>query len=269
MAEGIVIVGSSLAGLRSAEQLRSQGWEGVITLVGEEPYLPYNRPPLSKQALSDARALSVKDLHATVALGLKPRLGEIAWHLGKRAVSSDLGNQRIMLDDGQELTYAGLIIATGLRSRSLPVRGGESQSYRLRNLYDAWQLAQVLTTGCRVTIAGAGFIGCELAASATRLGCTVTVIDAAQAPLVNVMGSAFADGLLQYLQQHGVSFHLGTRIAKIAEDDWGNLQRVVLDNDTSIDTDILVEAIGSQPNTEWLDGNGIDIAGNKGYSAED
>ncbi|MCK0745972.1 NAD(P)/FAD-dependent oxidoreductase [Chromohalobacter nigrandesensis] len=259
MAEGIVIVGSSLAGLRSAEQLRSQGWEGAITLVGEEPYLPYNRPPLSKQALSDARTLSLESLHETVALGLKPRLGEVTWQLGRRAVSSDLANQRITLDDGQALSYTGLVIATGLRSRSLPVHGGESQRYRLRNLNDAWQLAQGLTEGCRITIAGAGFIGCELAATATRLGCTVNVIDAAPAPLVNVMGSPFADALLQYHQRHGVSFHLDTLIAEIAEDERGNLQTVALSNGTTIDTDILVEAIGSQPNTAWLDGNGIDI----------
>ncbi|WP_148253440.1 NAD(P)/FAD-dependent oxidoreductase [Aidingimonas lacisalsi] len=259
MTEGIVIVGSSLAGLRSAEQLRSQGWEGAITLVGEEPYLPYNRPPLSKQAMVDARTLSVDALHETVALGLKPRLGEIDWRLGRRAVSSDMANRRITLDDGQALDYDGLVIATGLRSRSLPVSGGESQRYRIRHLDDTWRLAQVLTPGCRVTIAGAGFIGCELAATATRLGCKVNVIDAAPAPLVNVMGSTFADSLLQYHQRHGVSFHLDTRIAEIGEDDQGTLQRVSLSNGVSIDTDILVESIGSQPNTEWLDGNGIDI----------
>lgn len=259
MAEGIVIVGSSLAGLRSAEQLRSQGWEGGITLVGDEPYLPYNRPPLSKQAMIDARALSVEELHETIALGLKPRLGKIDWRLGRRAVSTDMANQRIALDDGQALDYDGLVIATGLRSRSLPVSGGESQRYRLRNLNDAWRLAQGLTEGCRVTIAGAGFIGCELAATATRLGCQVNVIDAAPAPLVNVMGSPFADALLQYHQRHGVSFHPDTRIAEIGEDDQGTLQRVSLSNGVSIDTDILVEAIGSRPNTEWLDGNGIDI----------
>ena len=259
MTEGIAIVGSSLAGLRTAEQLRSQGWEGAITLVGEEPYLPYNRPPLSKQALSDARTLALEDLHETVALGLKPRLGEITWELGKRAVASDLTNRRITLDDGRDLTYTGLVIATGLRSRSLPVSGGESQRFRLRRLDDAWHLAQGLTAGCRVTIAGAGFIGCELAASAIRLGCSVNIIDAERAPLVNVMGSTFAEGLLQYHQRHGVSCHLGTRIAEIAEDAQGNLQRVVLDNGTSIDTDILVEAIGSQPNTEWLEGNHLDI----------
>ncbi|GGX98653.1 ferredoxin reductase [Litchfieldella qijiaojingensis] len=259
MSSSIVIVGSSLAGLRSAEQLRSQGWSGPITLVGEEEYLPYNRPPLSKQALVDASRQPVEAMHEKLAFALKPRLGEIKWLLGRRAISSDLKKQQIAFDDGNTLRYSGLVIATGLRARQLPLSGGESRRYRIRTLNDAWRLGQVLKKGCRIAIAGAGFIGCELAATARKLGCHVTVVDAAKAPLINVLGKAFSEGLLAYHRSHGVELYLDSQISEIKHDPDGGPLCLRLTDETVIDADILVEAVGAAPNTEWLVGNGLDL----------
>ncbi|MFC3285920.1 NAD(P)/FAD-dependent oxidoreductase [Litchfieldella rifensis] len=259
MSSPIVIVGSSLAGLRSAEQLRSQGWSGPITLVGEEEHLPYNRPPLSKQALADARSGSLEALHEKLALALKPRLGDIHWLLRKRAISSDLEKQQVVLDDGETLSYGGLVIATGLRARQLPLSGGEPQRYRIRTLSDAWRLGRVLKKGCRISIAGAGFIGCELAATARKLDCHVTVIDSAKAPLVSVLGRALSEELLAYHRSHGVALYLDSQISEIKHNHDGALLGVKLADGTTIDSDILVEAVGATPNTEWLAGNGLDL----------
>lgn len=259
MSAPIIIVGSSLAGLRSAEQLRSQGWSGPITLVGEEPHRPYNRPPLSKQALADARDGSLDGLHESVALPLKPRLGDIDWRLGRRAVSANLEKRQIELDDGESLAYRGLVVATGLRPRHLPLAGGERQRHRIRTLDDAWRLGKELTQGRHIAIAGAGFIGCELAATARKLGCRVTVIDAASTPLGGVLGSALSEALLAYHHSHGVEFRLNTRIAQIQQDRCGNLAGLTLADGSTLETQLLVEAIGAIPNTEWLDGNGLDL----------
>jgi NADPH-dependent 2,4-dienoyl-CoA reductase/sulfur reductase-like enzyme len=247
----VVVVGASLGGLRAAEQLRAAGWTGQIIVVGAEPHMPYSRPPLSKEALAAGTV-------ALPSLALLPRAGgaDIAWRLGTAVSSADFANRVLTLADGQLLGFDGLVVATGLRPRRLRCPGPGEARHVLRTLDDAARLRIALTrrAGVRLVVIGAGFVGCEVAATARRLGADVTVLDPLPLPLVGPLGAPLATALLRLHRAHGVRFVLDRGV------DHFDTGRVILNDGTVLPADVVVEAVGSLPNTDWLEGNGFDLS---------
>ncbi len=243
---GILVVGAGLAGLRTAEAARRFGHEGVVTIVGDEVHLPYTRPPLSKKLLLEGGD------HSTVELRRRDSEHETRWLLGRRVERADLAARTVVLDDGTTLAYDGLVAATGVRPRRLPASVGGPRTV-LRTLDDATALSSRLRPGTRVVVIGAGFIGCEVAATAVSRGCVVSVVAVDEYPMQVPLGSAVGAELLRRHTAAGVDFHLGRGVASI------DAERVVLSDGTGLAADVVVEAIGSTPATEWLAGNGLDL----------
>ena len=189
MAEPIVIVGASLAGLRAAETLRDRGFDGELTLIGDEPHRPYDRPPLSKQVLQGAwepeqTFFRKKDGYDALALDMR---------LGVRAVSVDLRARRVALADGSNVDYDRLIIATGARPRTIPGMAPRAGLLVLRGLDDAIALRRAMMDAPRVAIVGGGLIGLEVAASCRARGLPVTVIEALPVPLSPILGPTLGE----------------------------------------------------------------------------
>ncbi|WP_367326363.1 NAD(P)/FAD-dependent oxidoreductase [Streptomyces sp. HUAS ZL42] len=249
----MVVAGASMAGLRAAEQLRSAGWTGAITVVGDEPHMPYNRPPLSKEVLAGKAPFE--------SLAFRPRasVADVEWRLGTKVVASRLSERIVELDDGETLSYDGLVVATGMRPRRLRCPGPLTGRHTVRTLADAQGLREELTRpGARVVVVGAGFIGCEVAATAVGLGVTeVTVVDPLPLPMVAPLGELLGRALLERHEDRGVRFALGAGVAAFEGED--RVTGVVLDDGTVLPADVVVESVGSLANTEWLDGNGLDL----------
>jgi NADPH-dependent 2,4-dienoyl-CoA reductase/sulfur reductase-like enzyme len=253
VAAGIVVAGASLGGLRAAEQLRAAGWSGRITVVGDEPHMPYNRPPLSKEVLAG------KAPFASLAFTPKAAAADVEWRLGTRIVASRLAERTVSLDDGSVLPYDGLVVATGMRPRRLRCPGPLTGRHTVRTIDDAQRLRDELTRpGTRVVVVGAGFIGCEVAATAVSLGVAeVTVVDPLPLPMVGPLGELLGRALLKRHEERGVRFVLGTGVSGFAGED--RVTGVVLSDGTVLEADVVVESVGSVANTEWLDGNGLDL----------
>lgn len=248
----VLIVGASLAGLRSAEALRRGGYSGPIKVIGSEPYLPYNRPPLSKDMLSGTG--EIEDLYFPI----KDSVSDVEWVLGTAATALDTENQVVNDLTGAQHSYTALVIATGLRPKPLPIdSNGISGIHVLRTFDDAKALRQQLLPGVRVLILGSGFIGCEVAATASKAGCVVKVVSRATEPMEQAVGLEMALEIKRRHQQHGVEFIKGASVFGLIGD--GHVERVILDSGVIYDADIVVVAVGSLPNTEWLESSGIDI----------
>ncbi len=242
----IAVVGAGLAGLRTAEALRREGWAGRLVVVGDEVHMPYTRPPLSKKLLLGSGG------HDDVALKLKPAEHPTEWLLGRRAVSARLDDRVLELDDGSDLAYDGLVAATGVTARRLPAAVGGGTV--LRTLDDAAALSARLTPGARVVVVGAGFIGCEVAAAATARGCQVSVVALDAVPMQLPLGELVGEELRRRHAAVGVRFHLGTTVEEVRGG------RVRLADGSLLEADVVVEAVGSRPATDWLQGNGLDLA---------
>lgn len=252
MTRPVVIVGASMGGLRAAETLRKSGYEGRLVVIGDEPHAPYNRPPLSKEVLAEQVD------HAAVAFPLSESLDDVEWVLGNAVVSTDLDAQTITLADGQVVEYNSLIIASGLRPRRLELPGQPAKgAHAIRTLDDAMALRPELKPGAKVVVYGAGFIGCEAAATATKLGATVTVVGKGPVPMLRPLGQQLAEDIQRRHEAHGVRFVMNTYLTEILGDE--SVTGVVLDNGETLECDVLIESIGSLPNTEFLEGNDIDI----------
>ncbi|MCO6056700.1 FAD-dependent oxidoreductase [Pseudomonas sp. MOB-449] len=262
MAKRIVVVGASLSGLRAVEQLRDKGWAGAISVVGAEPWMPYDRALLSRHlgraGVDTTRSLDSAFLEA-LALPQNQLLEQVDWHLGNPAVSCSIQGRQISLEGGQRIRWDGLVIATGLRPRRLALQGHEDDRFVVRTLEDAARLRSRLTAGRKVTIVGAGLLGCEIAATATQLGCAVTVIDSNTAPMERPLGSLVGRLLQRYQEARGVRFVLGQRVEGFSASRDGKLNGLRLSNGSLLPTEILVEALGFQGNVSWLEGNGLDL----------
>lgn len=249
-AESVVVVGASLGGLRVAEALRRSGHTGVLTIVGEETHLPYNRPPLSKEFLASGMAPDA------LRFPLRPEIEDVSWIRGTRIAQANLQEHTLTAADGRRFGYDILVAATGLRPRHLEsTRVLMSGEYVLRTVDDALALRSATNNRRRVVVIGGGFIGCEVAATLCSRGCQVTVIARDALPLLRPLGRELAAELMNRNESHGVRFVTNTGVIQVLGQ--GEVSGVLLDNGTVIDCDIVIEAIGSAANTEWLEGNDI------------
>ncbi|MEU6478090.1 FAD-dependent oxidoreductase [Streptomyces sp. NPDC047017] len=250
----VVVVGASAAGLSAAETLRRAGFDGDLTVVGQERHLPYDRPPLSKQILTGAwepeRAMLRRPADLD-ALRLDLRLGVRAAALAPAA-------RTVTLDDGAELPYDGLVVATGVRPRRLPGCGTPGV-HVLRDLPDALALRDRLTAGGRLVVVGAGFLGAEAASAARSLGVSVTLVEPAAVPLAHAVGERVGTFLARVHRDHGVDLRVRAKVVEIVTGA-GRATGVRLADGTVIPADDVLVAVGSRPNTEWLHGSGLDLA---------
>ena len=253
MTKPVIIVGASMGGLRAAEALRRFGYAGPITVIGDEPHAPYNRPPLSKEVLA------AEVSHEAVAFPQRDSTADVNWVLGTRVESADLPNSTVTDSNGETHPYGTLIIATGLRPRRLQVTNSElSGRHAVRTLDDAIALRSGLKPGARVVVVGAGFIGCEVAATARKLGCEVSVVAPGSHPITRPLGVELAKELQRRHEAMGVKFFMKTSVTDLIGTT--RVEGVVLDSGETIACDVLVEAIGSHANTEWLEGNDLDLS---------
>jgi NADPH-dependent 2,4-dienoyl-CoA reductase/sulfur reductase-like enzyme len=242
-----------MGGLRAAEALRNNGFEGQVTVIGAEVHAPYNRPPLSKEVLAK------EVTHDAVAFKLRTQVEDVIWHLGDPATSVDLQTQVVTTNSGKAFDYDGLVIASGLRPRVLDLPNGKlSGRHTVRTLDDAIGLRAELVPGAKVVVAGAGFIGCEVAATARGLGCEVTNVAIDSFPMIRPLGKTLAAELQRRHESQGVSFRLGHGIKDLAGTDF--LTEVILDDGELLEATVLVEAISSHCNVEWLANTNLDIS---------
>jgi NADPH-dependent 2,4-dienoyl-CoA reductase/sulfur reductase-like enzyme len=249
----IVVVGGSIAGVNAIARLRDDGHQGEITLVTSENHLPYDRPPLSKEALRTGPALEsllLKEASWYAEQDVKLRLGVTATHLDPAA-------HRLGIGAAEALPYDGLVIATGCSSRPLAAFRGARKVHTLRDLSDAVALHQQLRPGRHVVVIGAGFIGLEVAATARQLGLDVSVVELAPAPLSRVLGHAAGEWFRGFHAERGVDIHCGSSVVKLCETKGGT--HIQLSNGTTLTSDVLVAGIGVTPATQWLESSGIEL----------
>ncbi|MFN8590641.1 MAG: FAD-dependent oxidoreductase [Thermomicrobiales bacterium] len=247
----IVIVGASLAGLRAAEALRQEGFSGPLTLIGDEPHAPYDRPPLSKTILSGWLPVDHAFLPMFVPL-------DAEWRLGVAAAGLDLRQRRVLLADGQDVAFDRLLITTGTRARPWPneVEGSMDGVFTIRTLDDAAGLRARLAAGPnRVLIVGGGFIGSEVASVCRELGLAVTLAERGPAPLAGALGGTAGGAAARRQRRYGVDLRTGVSVMKLEGD--GRVRRAHLSDGDVLDVDVVVMALGALRNTEWLQGSGL------------
>ena len=248
----IVVAGASLAGLSAAKRLRQLGYSGDLVLIGDEPYPPYDRPPLSKQVLT--RRLS------TDTTLPQPRDLDIDWRLGVAARGVDLTARRIDLANGDALDYDRLLIATGTRARPWPKPDEASIDgvLTLRGRDDADRLVPRLAASPgRVLIIGGGFIGCELASCCREMGLAVTIVESERVPMRRALGERIGAFMAGVIRDHGVDLRLGAMVERIEADNAGAVAAVMLKDGKRIGCDLIIVALGAVRNVEWLEGLGL------------
>ena len=253
MRGSVSIVGASLAGYWAAETLRRDGFEGRISLIGDEPHAPYDRPPLSKRFLAgdlDDDRLPLTTAEKLADLGLEMRLG-------CRATGLDVATRTLEVDGVAE-PYDGLLIATGARCRNLPGTAGLAGVHTLRTRDDAEAIRNALANGARrVVVVGAGFIGAEVASTAIGRGAEVTMVEALEAPFGRVLGVEMGAVMADVHRRHGVDLRTGVGVDEVLGDD--RLAGVRLADGATLEADLLVVGIGVVPNTDWLEGSGLTL----------
>ncbi|MDT5326279.1 MAG: 3-phenylpropionate/trans-cinnamate dioxygenase ferredoxin reductase component [Mycobacterium sp.] len=248
---GIVIVGGGLAATRTAEQLRRAEYTGPITIVSDEDHLPYDRPPLSKEVL---RA-------ETDEVTLKPAEfydeNDITMLLGSGATALDTTAQTVTLANGDVIDYEELVIATGLVPKRIPSLPALEGVRVLRTYDESLALREHAGSAKHAVVIGAGFIGCEVAASLRKLGVEVTLVEPQPSPLASVLGTQIGELVARLHRAEGVDVRCGIGVTGITGT--GHVEKVVLSDGTELDADIVVVGIGSRPSTDWLEGSGVEV----------
>lgn len=263
-AEGrIAIVGASLAGLRAAEALRERGFEGSLTIIGDEPHEPYDRPPLSKQVLKGWVPAENTKL---------PRLRPVDadWRLGVAAIGLDRINHVVKLANGEDVDYDRLLIATGTRARPWPnpEEGALQGVFTVRTVEDAAALSAALKARPRrVLIVGSGFVGSEIASVCRDLDLPVTVTERGSGPLRGALGGVISEIAAAMMRDAGVDLRIGVSVASLDGDASGHVRSATLSDGTVLDVDVVVPSLGSIRNVEWLDGAGL-AAGQWGLACD-
>lgn len=247
MTAALIIVGAGHAGGRAALTLREEGYSGRLILIGDEPHVPYERPPLSKgllQGSMDLAGCSLCDSARLAELGIEHIAGNPVRQL-------DPPQHRLQLADGQWLSYAGLLLATGGRARRLPQE--QANVLYLRTHDEALALKSALRPGARLVIVGGGFIGLEVAATARGLGCEVTVLEAGPRLAGRVLAPVISEALLKLHRQHGVDVRLNVTLESI------HAEAVQLVDGQWLPCDLVVVGIGMQPNIELAVAAGLEV----------
>jgi NADPH-dependent 2,4-dienoyl-CoA reductase/sulfur reductase-like enzyme/ferredoxin len=249
----IVIVGASLAGLRAAETLRDEGFTGSLTLIGDEPHEPYDRPPLSKQVPTGW----VPAQRTTLP---RRRPVDADWRLGVAATGLDLAGKRVHLADGTRVEFDRLLIATGVRARPWPdpTEAALDGVLALRTREDAARLRQMIAERPRrVLVVGAGFTGSEIASACRQLDLPVTVAEAGPTPLRAALGSHIGAIAADIHRENGVDLRCDTLVTSLEGDADGRLRRANLSDGTTLEVDVAVAALGGVRNVDWLAGSGL------------
>lgn len=247
MNAALIIVGAGHAGGRAALTLREEGYSGRLILIGDEPHVPYERPPLSKGLLQgnmDLAGCSLCDSARLAELGIEHIVGNPVSQL-------DPLQHRLQLADGQWLSYSGLLLATGGRARRLPQ--AQANVLYLRTHDEALALKSALRPGARLVIVGGGFIGLEVAATARGLGCEVTVLEAGPRLAGRVLAPVISEALLQAHRQQGVDVRLNVALESI------HAEAVQLVDGQLLPCDLVVVGIGMQPNIELAVAAGLEV----------
>ena len=249
----VIIIGGGHAAAEAVTALRQNGWRGGITLIGEEPHLPYQRPPLSKAFLDGSvgkESLAIK----------KPQVykkTETTLKLGIRVTSIDASKQEVTLDNNEVVGYQYLIIATGTRARALPVPGADRSTINyLRTIDDVEKIQSQIKQDTRLLIVGAGYIGLELAASATKLGAKVTVLEAMNRVLARVTCEAMSEFYQELHRQNDVVIKLNSVVSEFTGNDTS--QVAILKDGEEVAFDCAVVGIGVIPNTELASDAGLE-----------
>jgi 3-phenylpropionate/trans-cinnamate dioxygenase ferredoxin reductase component len=254
MSDTYVIAGAGLAGAKAAEALRAEGFDGRIVLIGDEPELPYERPPLSKDYLRGESRREQARVHPD---------GFYADHdvellTGTAVTALDTAARSVTLAGGEPLAYDRLLLATGSEPRRLSVPGAELDGvHHLRTFADSDAIAAALQPGTRAVIAGGGWIGMEVAASARQKGLEVTVVELAGVPLQAALGREVGELYARLHRERGVAVHTGTKIARV--EGAGRVERVVLDDGWALEADLVVAGLGAMPRTELAERAGLAV----------
>jgi 3-phenylpropionate/trans-cinnamate dioxygenase ferredoxin reductase subunit len=253
--EQIVIVGASLAGATAAETLRKDGWNGGIVLIGSERSLPYERPPLSKDVLlgkagTDAAQLHDQQWYDDNTIDLR---------LGTTVTAIDPAAHTVTLDDGSQVPFGKLLIATGSRVRELDVPGAELPGVNyLRTAEEAQALTDAYAAKPRVVVVGAGWIGLEAASAARERGCEVTVVEPQSTALAAVLGEEVGELFAELHRQHGVQFRFGTGVEGFEGTD--KVTGVKVSGGEVVPAELVIVGVGVRPNTELAEAAGIEVA---------
>jgi NADPH-dependent 2,4-dienoyl-CoA reductase/sulfur reductase-like enzyme len=252
--ESVTVVGASLSGHSMVRALRQEGFTGSITVVGDEHHRPYDRPPLSKEFL-----LGLVD-ESALALEIAGDELSARWLLGHRAVSLDAQARAVTLADGTTITSDVVVLATGSRARRLDASDHRLLGvHTLRGLDDARALRGDLLPGRRLVIAGFGFVGAEAAAVAVGLDLRVTALEVQHQPFTGPLGDLVGAAVTDLHRRRGVDLRTGVAVAALHGTQ--RVEAVELTNGEVLEADVVLVAVGSEPNTDWLDGSGLDLTG--------
>jgi NADPH-dependent 2,4-dienoyl-CoA reductase/sulfur reductase-like enzyme len=246
----IVVIGASLAGATTARALRDAGYDGGLTVVGDERHAPYDRPPLSKSFLLgdvDEADLAVVDADEEL---------DVAWRIGARAVALEATTRTLVLDDGAQLRPDGIVLATGAIALRLPGTEGLEGIHVLRTLDDALALRGALAAAGRAVVIGSGFIGSEVAATARRLGIDVTLVGLEETPLAVALGTEMGAAVGALHGDNGVVFEQAMVAGFEGE---RRVRAVVLADGRRLEADVVVVGIGARPAVGWLEGSGLTV----------
>ncbi|NYJ08641.1 NAD(P)/FAD-dependent oxidoreductase [Petropleomorpha daqingensis] len=249
-AENMVVVGAALAGARAVTALREEGHDGPITLIGAEPHVPYERPPLSKGYLLGNDELDVvfpqpREWYAD---------NDVTLRLSTRATAIDRDAHLVRLADGDALPYDRLLLTTGAQPRPLDIPGADELAPRyLRTIEDSQALKAAFTPGARVVVVGAGWIGLEAAAAARNAGADVVVLEYAELPLLRALGPEMAQVFADLHREHGVDLRLGARIAS------ARAGALVLEDGTTVEGDVVLAGVGVAPDVALAQESGLAV----------